>query len=75
MPCFRPAGDDTGIVTQYDKDMVEKAGLVKFDFLGLKTLTVIQICLDHVNRERAARGETALELERSSRSTTSTSTR
>ena len=37
VPCFRPAGDEGGIVTQYDKDMVEKAGLVKFDFLGLKT--------------------------------------
>ena len=33
VPCFRPAGEE-GIVTQYDKDMVEKAGLVKFDFLG-----------------------------------------
>ena len=37
---------------------VEKAGLVKFDFLGLKTLTVIQIAVDLVNREtsRARRG-------------------
>jgi len=59
VPCFRPAGDEAGIVTQYDKDMVEKAGLVKFDFLGLKTLTVIQICLDHVNKERAAQGQAA----------------
>ncbi len=57
VPCFRPAADETGIVTQYDKDMVEKAGLVKFDFLGLKTLTVIQTCLDHVNRERSGRGQ------------------
>ncbi len=62
VPCFRPAGDETGIVTQYDKDMVEKAGLVKFDFLGLKTLTVIQTCLDHVTRERAAKGEEPLDL-------------
>ena len=62
VPCFRPAGDESGIVTQYDKDMVEKAGLVKFDFLGLKTLTVIQICLDHVNRERALHGEAELDL-------------
>ncbi len=62
VPCFRPAGDETGIVTQYDKDMVEKAGLVKFDFLGLKTLTVIQTCLDLVNRDRAARGEEAIDL-------------
>src|SRR5690606_1294652 len=32
---------DGAYVTQYDKDDVESAGLVKFDFLGLKTLTVI----------------------------------
>ncbi len=36
---------------------------MKFDFLGLKTLTVIQNCLDLVNRERATRDETPLELE------------
>jgi len=57
VPCFRPAGDDDGIVTQYDKDMVEKAGLVKFDFLGLKTLTVIQTCLDIVNNEKVRLGD------------------
>jgi DNA polymerase III subunit alpha len=34
---------DGNFVTQYDKDDVESAGLVKFDFLGLKTLTVIDI--------------------------------
>jgi DNA polymerase-3 subunit alpha len=62
VPCFRPAGDDDGIVTQYDKDMVEKAGLVKFDFLGLKTLTVIQTCLDLVNKEKAVLGEAAVDL-------------
>ncbi|MCA4131120.1 hypothetical protein LDY98_34480, partial [Pseudomonas aeruginosa] len=28
-----------GLVTQFDKDDVEAAGLVKFDFLGLRTLT------------------------------------
>jgi DNA polymerase-3 subunit alpha len=62
VPCFRPAGDEDGIVTQYDKDMVEKAGLVKFDFLGLKTLTVIQTCLDLVNKEKAAANEPPLDL-------------
>ncbi len=36
-------------VTQYDKDDVEAAGLVKFDFLGLKTLTVIDIAERLVN--------------------------
>ncbi len=40
VPCFL---SDAAIVTQYDKDDVEQAGLVKFDFLGLKTLTVIDI--------------------------------
>jgi DNA polymerase-3 subunit alpha len=34
-------GKDGAIVTQFDKDYSEKIGLVKFDFLGLKTLTVI----------------------------------
>ena len=33
-----------GIVTQYDMGSVEKIGLVKFDFLGLKTLTLIHDC-------------------------------
>ncbi|MDX2054085.1 MAG: DNA polymerase III subunit alpha [Polyangiaceae bacterium] len=46
VPCFRN-GDV--IVTQYDKDDVEAAGLVKFDFLGLKTLTVIDIVQRFVN--------------------------
>jgi DNA polymerase-3 subunit alpha len=34
-----------GIVTQYEMTWVEKIGLVKFDFLGLKTLTLIHDCL------------------------------
>ncbi len=36
-------------VTQYYKDDVEQAGLVKFDFLGLKTLTVLDIAVRLVN--------------------------
>lgn len=46
VPCFR---NEQTIVTQYDKDDVEAAGLVKFDFLGLKTLTVIDIAERLVN--------------------------
>ncbi len=46
VPCFK---SDATIVTQYDKDDVEAAGLVKFDFLGLKTLTVIDIAQKLVN--------------------------
>lgn len=44
-------GEDTWI-TQYAKDEVEQAGLVKFDFLGLKNLTIIQNAVDLVNRHR-----------------------
>ncbi len=43
--------DETGagLVTQFDKDDVETAGLVKFDFLGLRTLTIIDWALDTIN--------------------------
>ncbi|MGO9835562.1 MAG: DNA polymerase III subunit alpha [Polyangiaceae bacterium] len=58
VPVFRDAGKSTGagaddkagaLVTQYYKDDVELAGLVKFDFLGLKTLTVIDIAVRLIN--------------------------
>ncbi|GAB6036407.1 DNA polymerase III subunit alpha [Fundidesulfovibrio butyratiphilus] len=39
-------GKNQEIVTQWDMKRVEKVGLVKFDFLGLKTMTVIQDALD-----------------------------
>jgi DNA polymerase-3 subunit alpha len=40
------------VVTQLDKDDVEAAGLVKFDFLGLKTLTIIDWAVRIVNADR-----------------------
>ncbi|HEX6277007.1 MAG TPA: DNA polymerase III subunit alpha [Polyangiaceae bacterium] len=40
VPCFK---SDEAIVSQYDKDDIEAVGLVKFDFLGLKTLTLIDV--------------------------------
>jgi DNA polymerase-3 subunit alpha len=40
------------LVAQFDKDDVEKAGLVKFDFLGLKTLTIIDWCVKAINADR-----------------------
>jgi len=40
------------LVTQFDKDDVEKAGLVKFDFLGLKNLTMIQHCIAIIDASR-----------------------
>ena len=42
VPVFKD-GKTEGFITQYYKDDVEQAGLVKFDFLGLKTLTVVDI--------------------------------
>jgi DNA polymerase-3 subunit alpha len=53
VPVYQPPGEKT-LITQFAKDEVEAAGLVKFDFLGLKTLTVIQHALDLVNRGKTA---------------------
>ncbi len=50
------------IVTQYDKDDVESVGLVKFDFLGLRTLTIIDWAVETSNRQRTARGEGSLNI-------------
>ncbi|WP_438864177.1 DNA polymerase III subunit alpha [Neptunicella sp.] len=46
--------DEEGLnpVTQFDKNDVETAGLVKFDFLGLRTLTIIQWALDMIKANR-----------------------
>ena len=56
--------DDKGgsVVTQFDKDDVEAAGLVKFDFLGLRTLTVIDRAVRIINARRAASGEARLDI-------------
>jgi DNA polymerase-3 subunit alpha len=50
-------------VTQFDKDDVEAVGLVKFDFLGLRTLTIIDWALKRVNEQRRQQGEAALHIE------------
>jgi len=50
VPCFR--GQNGEIVTQFAMKEAEKAGLVKFDFLGLKTLTVIQTAVRLINQQR-----------------------
>jgi len=48
--------DGSGLVTQFDKDDVEQAGLVKFDFLGLRTLTIIKWAMETINRDQAKKG-------------------
>ena len=44
-----------GIVTQFDMTSVEKIGLVKFDFLGLKTLTLVHDCLNLIHASRGVK--------------------
>ncbi|MDX2504695.1 MAG: DNA polymerase III subunit alpha, partial [Gammaproteobacteria bacterium] len=50
------------IVTQYDKNDVETVGLVKFDFLGLKTLTVIDWALAIINAKKKKNGEKEVDI-------------
>ncbi|BBL70664.1 DNA polymerase III subunit alpha [Methylogaea oryzae] len=50
------------LVTQFDKDDVEAVGLVKFDFLGLRTLTIIDWAVQTINRRRAEAGEELLDI-------------
>jgi DNA polymerase-3 subunit alpha len=55
-------GQNGELVTQFAKDEVELAGLIKFDFLGLKTLTVISDAVKLVNRGRGAAGQEPLDI-------------
>jgi len=61
MPLYADA--DGALLTQLDKDDLEAIGLIKFDFLGLKTLTIIDKAVATINRERASRGETPLNVD------------
>jgi len=60
-PLYCEQGDQS-IVTQFDKDDVEAAGLVKFDFLGLRTLTIINWTVQIINQQRLATGEAPLDI-------------
>ncbi len=57
----QPNGDS--LVSQYDKDDVEAVGLVKFDFLGLRTLTILDMAMENTNHQRVEKGEEPLILE------------
>ncbi len=52
------------IVTQFDMKDVEGIGLVKFDFLGLRTLTIIDWAIKDINRFLEAEDEPALDITR-----------
>ncbi len=55
--------DGASLVSQYDKDDVEAVGLVKFDFLGLRTLTILELALINANKQRATEGLPSLTFE------------
>jgi DNA polymerase III subunit alpha len=60
-PLYCEEGSTTP-VTQFDKDDVEAAGLVKFDFLGLRTLTIIDWAVRDINALRAQLNEAPLDM-------------
>lgn len=49
-------------VTHFDKSDVEYAGLVKFDFLGLRTLTIIQWAVDMINERMRREGKPEIDI-------------
>ena len=55
--------DGSGLVVQFDKNDIEEAGLVKFDFLGLRTLTIIDWALEMVDKVRSVNGQGPLNID------------
>ncbi len=53
-PLYQQPGSDSA-VSQFDKDDVEAIGLVKFDFLGLATLTILELAKDFIRARRPGR--------------------
>lgn len=59
-PLYQQPGSDSA-VSQYDKDDVEAIGLVKFDFLGLATLTILELAKDYIQARRKDQEHFAFE--------------
>jgi DNA polymerase-3 subunit alpha len=59
-PLYQQPGSESA-VSQFDKDDVEAAGLVKFDFLGLATLTILEIARDLIMRRHKGQENFAFE--------------
>ena len=55
--------DGHSVLTQFDKNDVEAVGLVKFDFLGLRNLTIIDWALKAVNEQRRESGQEPLDFD------------
>ena len=49
-PLYKQPGAEATVVSQYDKDDVEAVGLVKFDFLGLRNLTIIDLAVKFIRK-------------------------
>lgn len=62
VPLYCEPGEAAHPVTQFDKDDVEAVGLVKFDFLGLKTLTIIDRALRVINVERQKASQAPVDI-------------
>jgi DNA polymerase-3 subunit alpha len=52
------------LLTQFDKDDVETIGLVKFDFLGLRTLTIIDWAVEAINQTNIKNNQTCIDIEK-----------
>ncbi|MGB4359345.1 MAG: DNA polymerase III subunit alpha [Rhodoferax sp.] len=59
-PLYQQPGSDSA-VSQYDKNDVESVGLVKFDFLGLATLTILEIARDFIRQRHPGQENFAFE--------------
>src|ERR1700704_1557462 len=59
-PLYMQPGSDSA-VSQFDKDDVEAAGLVKFDFLGLATLTILELAKNYIRARHADQKDFTLE--------------
>ncbi len=62
VPLYCEPNEATHPVTQFDKDDVEAVGLVKFDFLGLKTLTIIDRALRVINHSKQLQQEAPIDI-------------
>ena len=54
--------DSSSSLTQFDKDDFEKIGLVKFDFLGLRTLTIIDKAIKSINDDLVSKNDESLDI-------------
>ncbi|MFM7331504.1 MAG: DNA polymerase III subunit alpha [Brachymonas sp.] len=59
-PLYQQPGSDSA-VSQYDKDDVEAVGLVKFDFLGLATLTILELAKEFITARHPGQKDFSFE--------------